>query len=647
MSNETQATEPCLEPYILRVGDRVRIVRMVYNQEAVVSYNRRNNAVDRLTPILVASEISEGTQHTIYPLPWMAPMVGSWLSSMDQTIGWSGTVVQTAGGLYEQEHPRPDSCVQVAVMYPDGRERRWWYSRFAVEFIQEREDEMQNPTQRQSASAEAAAPELRPGLYQPSVPDLQPGLVQQEMADTPPALQPGLVTPRAALQELPETPVTINIAIGSKVAVVRRVYGPSQWTGNSAEPISEEDRRNSTVDLHWDSLWVRRNMDRHLGTTGTVVDRDLRNGVRVRFDSGNAWWFSPLSLERVREAAEEASAPAEAAIPELRPGTVQPTVAAPEPAEPARPLTILRRADRPVIRVGDQVLVVRPVYSGRQKRIYLERSSEFTEWSLSEARDGFGPYPMFDDDWSDAWTNAMNNCVGIRGVVVRVFDPEGILVSFDSTDQGPYNMSPHSLRVVRRNIYATPDSDATAAEEVSVPALREGVVRSSRGSQPAEPVSLMTPFINTRIGLIIGGTPASDSYYVLGIAPSPHLLTQEGSLEDVIIGTRGEDKLEYSPYLKRLIRLATGNLPEDASPLISCGPAEFSRSETGLRTLYAGYAYEGPEQDGEERDDDDDDLEGELVPAYWLAVVDLWTDRDGVVSSGASIGLLDERIYAT
>ena len=543
-----------LEPKVLQVGDRVRVVRKVLSEADIERLNRyvsRETGEERYlySPVdIPTDEVDIGVVHiTAYPHPWTGHLTGSWVSAMDRTIGLEGAVVQvlspdspgvtSAGG-------RVDCNVQVRVEYPDGTYRLWWYSRLALAYIPEEEMDPQ--------SNDVEAPELRPGLAQESVsviPELRPGLAQE----TVPELRPGLV----------------------------------------------------------------------------------QESVSV--------------------------------IPDLRPGLATATTATTAP--------LIEGQERPVFYEGDEVEVVRAVYSGEQRRVY--------EANIEDDTYDFPSRPIFDDAWQDCWINEMNELIGLRGTVIELHRVRGPIVEFGGEDYlDTFAMSPFSLRLISRDgvvvEQANENSQPDTAQAVpDVPSLRPGTVLPSSAPvlteyqpctisvvdtssitgrdvvdpscipsleasrQQSAPTSEADPFSNARIGMIIGGGYESEEYFVLGFASVNELLAGGEDLGRKIIGRHFEDgRLEYSPYLKRLISLVTGIHYQAVPPVISYAQGETSRSASALRMIHVGFAYQQ-----EDQVQDEDRLAEASTPSYWLAVVDLATDSDGVVTSGAIISGISERVY--
>lgn len=534
-----------LEPKVLRVGDRVRVVRKVLDRDDIARRNRfvsNETGEERYQYSVVdvpTDEIGIGVVHIAsYPHPWPGYMTGGWLSSMDRTIGFEGVVTS----VLSSDNPevirsggRVDCSVQVRVDYPDGTYRLWWYSRLALAYIPEEEMDPQ--------SNDVEAPELRPvpvnyqeGTPVGWVPDLSPGMVRSIPAPSPaiPELRPGL-----AQETVPE----------------------------------------------------------------------LRPGLVQE----------PVSV-----------------IPELRPGLATAATATTGP--------LVEGQERPVFYAGDEVEVVRAVYSGEQRRVY--------EGTVGDDTYDFPNRPIFDDAWRDCWINEMNNLIGHRGTVTEIHRVRGPIVEFGGEDYlETFAMSPFSLRLIRRGgMEAETDMETsqpdTAQAVPDVPSLRPGTVLPSSApilTEDHQPLqnNAADPFRNARLGMIIGGSHESEEYFVLGISPINELIAGGEELGMKVIGRHFDDgRLEYSPYLKRLIRLVTGLTHEVVPPVTSYAHGEISRSVSVLKTIYIGFAYQQEDQVPEE-----DDIDEISTPSYWLAVVDLSTNSDGVVTSGASISGINERVY--
>lgn len=625
-----------LEPKVLRGGDRVRVVRKVLDREEIARQNRlvsRETGEERYQYSVVdvpTDEVGIGVVHIpAYPHPWSGGMVGSWLSSMDRTIGREGTVVQvlsprspeaiSAGG-------RIDCSVQVRVDYPDGTTRLWWYSRLALSYISEEEMETQND--------DVEVPELRlisgPATEECSVVDVNIPALREVVSSRVPSH---------------ETTVYFGPQEGTPVRWVPDLspgMAPSIHTPSPAIPV------------------IRLQPEAVQGTAP-----ELRPG---------------LAQETAPELRPGLVQESVSAIPELRPGLA---TAAPVAAATNTPRVDMQ--ERPVFYEGDEVEVVRAVYSGEQRRVY--------EANIGDDTYDFPNRPVFDYAWQDVWTNEMNDLIGSRGTVTAIHSVRGPIVEFEGDYIDTFAMSPFSLRLVYRSeeVVGT-DTETSQPDTVQaapdVPSLRPGVVPpssapvlteyqpctssavdassitgtgvagqscapsleaprqqsapiSEASRQQSAPASEADPFRNARIGMVIGGGYESEEYFVLGIASLNELMAGGEELGRKVIGRYFNDgRLECSPYLQRLVLLVTGLHYQTVPPVISYAQGETSRSASTLNTIYVGFAYQQ-----ESQVQDEDGIAEEPTPSYWLAVVDLSTNSDGVVTSGANISGISERVY--
>lgn len=626
-----------LEPKVLQVGDRVRVVRKVLSEADIERINRfvsRETGEERYlySPVDISTdEVGIGVVHiTAYPHPWAGHLTGSWVSSMDRTIGLEGSVFQvlnsrspeviSAGG-------RIDCNVQVRVDYPDGTYRLWWYSRLAIAYIPEEEMNLQ--------SNDVEAPELRlvsgPATAECTVVGVNIPTLQEVVS--------GRVTSH-------ETTVYFGPQEGTPVRWVPDLspgMAPSIHTPSPAIPVIRIQP----------------------GVIQETVP-ELRPG---------------LAQETVPELRQGLVQESVSIIPELRPGLVQESVSViPElrpglaTASTATTTPLVEGHERPVFYEGDEVEVVRAVYSREQRSIY-EADTRYHDYV-------FPANPVFDDAWEDVWTNEMNSLIGHRGTVTEVHRVRGPIIEFEGDYLDSFSMSPFSLRLIRRGGVVVEQANETLQPDTAqampeVPTLRPGTVPPSSapiftGYQPctisvvdvssitgsgvvdpsctsfleasrqkSAPTSEADPFRNARLGMIIGGGNDSEEYFVLGFASVNELMAGGEELGRKIIGRHFDDgRLEYSPYLKRLISLVTGIHYQAVPPVISYAQGETSRSTSALRTLYVGFAYQQQDQVP-----DEDGIVEESPPSYWLAVVELSTNSDGVVTSGAIISDINERVY--
>lgn len=590
--NNPQAPQVAMDvsEQVLVVGDRVQIARRVLGRDWVRSEHRRLGSNSWLAPVYLPDTAGRGRQILTYPHPWEHRMVGAWVSGMDSTLGLEGVVINTAGRRYQGMLQGEDHGVARAPARSDSD----------VQVSVELPDGSTRLWWYSRLAVEKIY-ESNPGSTQET--QLTQEGNQAMTNQTAPALRDGLATPSpAAPRAVPE------LQEGRVIPVTR---------------ATRESTGITHVSIH---------------------------SCTVPLGSG-------LATREAPAAAVPESAPP--LVPLLRQGLAEARRSTGEEVQGARDQGEGGWTDG--FRVGDTVLVVRAVYATHQE--------EDDEYDVPSGA------PV-DPRWGDAWVNEMNALIGRQLVVCELSRTRGVVV--DDTSSGmTYGMSPMSLQLVSRgNQWEPPGEEQDIPLHVgsrlldqSAPQLRQGLAQPSSGVvetlRPAAPElrpgSVSAAAVATATGaatapeqqeslsaeglmvMVIGGAYDEDSYHVLGLVPRSRFQGRLRNSQEALAGVYEGGELNASPYLRQLVLKCVGVSYGSGAPLGMAVTAETSRLYSMLPSLATVIVYD--REDTPDDADDDDEVERDCQPRYWLSAIDLCVNGQGVVVSGSSIGGLEHRVY--